>query len=44
MYEYDVTANRDLLYKTRGRIARRLDSRMYDEELKLKVFDFGVEQ
>ena len=39
MYEYNVTANRDLLHKVRGRIARGFESRMYDEWLKIKVLD-----
>ena len=43
MYEFNVTANRDLLHKARGRIARRFESRMYDEWLKIKVLDAGVE-
>ena len=43
MYEYNVTANRDLLHKARGRIARRFESRMYDEWLKIKVLNPGGE-
>ena len=43
MYEYNVTANRDFLHKARSRIARRFESRMYDEWLKIKVLDTGVE-
>lgn len=43
MYEYNVTANRDLLHKARARIARRFESRMYAEWLKVKVLDPGVE-
>ena len=43
MYEFNVTANRDLTHKVRGRVARRFESRMYDEWLKIKVLDPGIE-
>ena len=43
LYEYNVTANRDLLHKAKGRIVRRMEPRMYDEWLKIKVLDPGVE-
>ena len=43
MYEFNVTANRDLTHNVRGRIARRFESRMYDEWLKIQVLDPGVE-
>ena len=42
LYEYNVTANRDLIHKVRGRISRRLESRTYDEWLKIKVLDAGI--
>ena len=37
LYEYNVTDNRDLLHKAKGRIVRRMEPRMYDEWLKIKV-------
>ena len=43
MYEYNVSANRDFMHKVRGRIYRRLEPRMYDEWLKIKVINPGVE-
>ena len=43
LYEYNVTANRDLLHKAKERIVRRFEPRMYDEWLKIKVLDPGVE-
>ena len=43
MYECNVIANRDLLHKARGRIARRFESRMCDEWLKIKVLNAGDE-
>ena len=43
MYEYNVTANRDLLHKARGRIARHFQPRTYDEWCKIKVLDPGLE-
>ncbi len=43
MYEFNVTANRDLLHKARGRLVRRFESRMYDEWLKIKVLNAGSE-
>ena len=43
MYEFNVTANRDFLHKARGRIVRRFESRIYDEWLKIKVLDVGLE-
>jgi len=43
MYEFNVIANRDLLHKARGRIARRFESRMCDEWLKIKVLNAGDE-
>ena len=43
LYEYNVTANRDFLHKVRGRIVRRFEPRMYDEWLKIKVLNAGLE-
>ena len=43
LYEYNVSANRDLMYKAKGRIVRRFEPRMYDEWLKIQVLDPGVE-
>ena len=43
LYEYNVSANRDLMHKAKGRIVRRFEPRMYDEWLKIQVLDPGVE-
>ena len=43
MHEYNVSANRDFAHKVRGRLYRRLEPRMYDEWLKIKVLNPGVE-
>ena len=43
MYEFNVTVNRDLLHKAKGRIARRFEPRNYDEWLKIRVLDQGVQ-
>ena len=43
LYEYNVSANRDLMHKAKGRIVRRFEPRMYDEWLKIQVLEPCVE-
>ena len=43
LYEYNVSANRDLMHKAKGRIVRRFEPRIYDEWLKIQVLEPGVE-
>ena len=43
LYEINVSANRDLFHKARGRIARGFEPRMDGEWIKLKVLAPGVD-
>jgi len=43
LYEYNVSANRDLMHKEKGRIVSLFEPRMYDEWLKIQVLNSGAE-